>query len=282
MRIGFVSDLHIDFNRQYDFEAVLSKLIKIKQLDQLIIMGDSANGLQKNLAFNQRLVQVLPIPISTLVGNHDLYVDHPREKSVAAVQRASRKSYWQLNHLATSLTRHPIVTAHWVITGINGWYDYTFAKNFSEQRGLRLANNWVAKHVWPDQLYINGNQIDYQRDRSWVISQIFDWQHQINQMAVGRRKLLVAMHMLPIKQLARQMPIPFYDRFMYQLGSDRYRQIFEQNHVKLALSGHSHMPNKVDYHGVQYQNISLGYDFQWQNPADALGELERVMFILED
>lgn len=282
MRIGFVSDLHIDFNRQYDFCDILAKLVQDEQLDRLVIMGDSANGRQRNLNFYTRLTQKLPIPFNTLIGNHDLYVSHPRRRRVDSIQRESRQTYFQLDNLSTALTRHPILTIHWAITGINGWYDYTFAKNFKAQRGPEYADNFVAKHVWPDQMYINGNQIDYQRDRNWVTRQIFAWQHQINQLQLGSRKLLVASHMLPTKRLARQMPIPFYDRFMYQLGSERYRKLFEQNHVSISISGHSHMPTKVDYNGIQYRNISLGYDFQWQNAGDALSELKRLMFILED
>ncbi|MFT8399732.1 MAG: metallophosphoesterase [Lentilactobacillus diolivorans] len=282
MRIGFVSDLHTDFNRRYDFVKILLALVQDEQLDQLVVMGDSANGLTQNLKFDQALSKVLPVPVRTLVGNHDIYVDNPRRQSVAAVQEQSRQAYWQLDHLPTSLTRHPIVTPHWIITGINGWYDYTFAKNFSESLGPKLATNWVAEHIWPDQMYINRNQISYRRDRNWVTNQIFAWQHQINQMQIGSKKILVATHMLPTKRLARQMPIPGYDQFMYPLGSERYRQIFEQNHVSVSISGHSHMPNQISYHGISYQNISLGYDFQWQNAGDALGELKRVMFILED
>lgn len=282
MRIGFVSDLHIDFNRQYDFVSVLGQLISDENLDQLVIMGDSANGLQRNLRFYQQLAEALPVPFHTLIGNHDLYVDHPRQKSVQQIQSASRTAYRELDRLPTSLTRHPIETRHWLITGINGWYDYTFAKHFCEADGPRYANNFVAKHVWPDQLYINGNQISYRRDRKWVVEQILAWQHQINRLAVSGKKILVASHMLPTKKLAYQLPIPFYDRFMYQLGSDRYRQLFEHNHVSLSLSGHSHMPNAVTKNGIRYRNLSLGYDFQWQNPGDALGELKRVMFVLED
>lgn len=282
MRIGFVSDLHTDFNRQYDFVTVLQQLINNERLDKIVIMGDSANDLKRNLRFYERLEDSISIPFYTLVGNHDLYVDHPREKTVAEIQQASRNAYHELDNLPMSLTKHPIKTEHWLITGINGWYDYTFAKDFSEAKGPRYADNFVAKHVWPDQMYINGNQISYRRDRLWVTKQIFGWQHQINQMNVANKKLLVASHMLPTKKLARQMPIPFYDRFMYQLGSDRYRQVFEQNHVSLSLSGHSHMPNRVVENGIHYQNLSLGYDFQWQNPSDALGELKRVMDILED
>ncbi|MGF2384724.1 metallophosphoesterase [Lentilactobacillus otakiensis] len=282
MRIGFVSDLHIDFNRQYDFVSVLMQVVSDKRLDQLVIMGDSANGLQRNLQFYQRLDHRLAIPFHTLIGNHDLYVDHPREKSVKQIQAASRNAYHELDNLPTVLTKHPIQTKHWLITGINGWYDYTFAKNFSEAKGPQYADNFIAKHVWPDQLYINGDQINYRRDRLWVTRQIFSWQHQINQMNVAGKKLLVASHMLPTKKLARRMPVPFYDRFMYPLGSDRYRQVFEQNHVTLSLSGHSHMPNAVTENGIDYRNISLGYDFQWQNPGDALSELKRVMYVLED
>lgn len=282
MRIGFVSDLHIDFNRQYDFTAVLEQLVYDKHLDELVLMGDSANGLQRNLAFYDWLAAALSVPFRTLIGNHDLYVDHPREKSVAEIQQTSRATYAKLDQLPTSLTRHPIETAHWFITGINGWYDYTFANHFSEDKGPRYADNVIAKHVWPDQMYINGNQISYRRDRNWVTRQIFSWQHQINQLDLTNKQLLVISHMLPTKKLTRQMPIPLYDRFLYQLGSDRYRRVFEQNHVKLSLSGHSHMPNNVVENGIRYRNLSLGYDFQWQNPGDALGELERVMYVLED
>ncbi|WP_232365336.1 metallophosphoesterase [Lentilactobacillus fungorum] len=282
MRIGFISDLHTDFNRQYNFVAVLNQLIYTKQLDQLVIMGDSANGLHRNLQFYDQLAHTLPVSFRTLIGNHDCYVNQPRKRSVASIQTESHQTYQRLDRLATSLTQSPIMTKHWVITGINGWYDYTFAKHFQEQKGQAYATNLVAKHIWPDQLYINGNQIDYQRDRAWVTRQILAWQHQINQLQLGSRKLLVASHMLPTKRLARQLPIPFYDRFLYPLGSERYRQIFEQNSVALAISGHSHMPNRLTYRGVQYVNVSLGYDFQWQNAGDALGELERVMFVLED
>lgn len=42
------------------------------------------------------------------------------------------------------------------------------------------------------------------------------------------------------------------------------------------------MPNNVVENGIRYRNLSLGYDFQWQNPGDALGELKRVMYVLED
>ena len=67
MRIGFVSDLHIDFNRQYDFVSVLGQLISDENLDQLVIMGDSANGLQRNLRFYQQLAEALPVPFHTLI-----------------------------------------------------------------------------------------------------------------------------------------------------------------------------------------------------------------------
>lgn len=51
MRIGFVSDLHTDFNRQYDFVTVLQQLINDERLDKIVIMGDSANDLKRNLRF---------------------------------------------------------------------------------------------------------------------------------------------------------------------------------------------------------------------------------------
>lgn len=83
VRIGFVSDLHVDFNRRHDFISTLTELVAKKHLDQLVIMGDTANGLERNLAFDDQLVAKLPVPFQTLIGNHDLYVDHPRQKRLA-------------------------------------------------------------------------------------------------------------------------------------------------------------------------------------------------------
>ncbi len=282
MRIGFVSDLHIDFNRKVNFIDVLKQLVDDEQLDELIIMGDTANGVKRDLTFYSKLKASLNIPFKTLVGNHDIYVDHARSKDFKEVQAESGDAYRQLDGLDTSLTTNPLITKRWVITGINGWYDYTFAKNFDEKNGQKLANNFVNKHLWPDQRYINGGQVDYNRDKNWVTDQIFKWQSQINQLNTKGKKVLVASHMLPTKRLTRSRSIPFYDRFLYPLGSERYRELFEQNTVQVSLSGHSHMPTHLIYHDIKYVNLSLGYQFQWHNPSDPLKELKRVMYILED
>ena len=42
MRIGFISDLHIDFNRQFDFLEILSQVIADKALDTVVFLGDTS------------------------------------------------------------------------------------------------------------------------------------------------------------------------------------------------------------------------------------------------
>ncbi len=281
MRIGFISDLHIDINRHHNFITLISELAKEKKLDLLVILGDIADGAIYTIKFYRELKEKLKIPFRTLVGNHDIYVPNTKYYTSDQIKKKSRQFYHDLDSLPTSLVHHPIITDNWLITGINGWYDYTFAKNFSEKRGPQLAHNWISANMWPDQKKINGKQINYNRDKMWVLNQIMAWKKQVIKIKIGKRKLVVASHFLPTKNLIHILHIPFYDHFLYQLGSERYRKAFEENKVSISISGHSHMPIKIIKNNIKYINVSLGYNFQWSEAANALEELKKTMFILE-
>lgn len=279
MRLGFLSDLHTDYNHLHHFETIIPRLIQRKRLDGLCILGDTATGVDGALEFYQSLQQRIAIPLRILPGNHDIYVRDAARKTAEEVQHESTEAYFKLlYHPDLSLYLNPIITPHWLIVGISGWYDYSFVPGDPD----KLARHPVSKYVWPDQMMINHRQIDAARDERWVEDDLERMTELFNRPEARHRKRLVAMHFLPTDQLIRRKRYPMYRHFIVQLGSNRYQRFFETHDVARSVSGHSHMPTRCDVNGIHYENVSLGYGFQWADASDAQGELERILYILED
>ncbi|MBS5078800.1 MAG: metallophosphoesterase [Clostridiales bacterium] len=283
MRIGFISDLHIDFNRQFDFLEILSQVIADKALDTVVFLGDTSTGAKDALRFYDALAVKTKAQVRIVPGNHDMYVENLRRKSKDRINRESSAFHDSiLFHKEYSLMENPIVTKHWYITGIGGWFDYSFGKRKPGNPPGKAANSIISRFFWPDQKVIHGGVIDYERDVRLVMKDIRMLQKSFEKEAAQGKKRCVVMHMLPIGELIRAYPIPFYNKLINQLGSERYRHFFEKNEVSLSISGHSHMPMKIQKNGIRYVNVSLGYTFQWTNPADAYGEISKILYILED
>ena len=283
MRIGFISDLHIDFNRQFDFLEILTEVIADKALDTVVFLGDTSTGAKDALGFYDALAVKTKAQVRTVPGNHDMYVENLRRKSKARINRESSAFHDSiLFHKEYSLMENPIVTKHWYIIGIGGWFDYSFGRRKPGDPPGKAANSIISRFLWPDQKVIHGGVIDYERDVRLVKKDIRMLQRSFEKEAAMGKKRCVVMHMLPTIDLVRDYPIPFYDKLINQLGSERYRHFFEKNKVTLSISGHSHMPMKIQKNGIRYVNVSLGYTFQWTNPADAYGEISKILYILED
>ena len=145
MRIGFVGDLHIDYNLHHDFIEGVCAAVRTLALDVIVFCGDTTTGAFESLAFYQDLekagiqAKVLEIP-----GNHELYCvgkdKDPHEDGLYCMD-ADEYMYLMLNHPRYSLFRHPIVDNGWVIIGGPSWYDYSLHKNYltmSEQKKRRF------------------------------------------------------------------------------------------------------------------------------------------------
>lgn len=283
MRIGFISDLHIDFNRHHKFPEVMAKLIVEEELDTVVFLGDTATGAEGAIGFYDKLSALTKAQIRAVPGNHDIYAEKAVHLTADLIEREAESNLKKiLYHPKYSLLVNPVVTKRWAVTGLGGWFDYSFEKNFPEIDFEKASQNFVSKYLWPDEKLIHGGKSDYRRDRKQVIHDIRLIKEAFDQEECKGKRRCVAMHMLPTKSLITKYPVPFYSKFTNQLGSERYRSFFENNNVELSISGHSHMPKKIVKNGIVYVNVSLGYNFQWSNPSDALEEIRKVMYVLED
>lgn len=283
MRIGFISDLHIDYNKHHKFPEIMAQLIQEEGLDTVIFLGDTATGSEETLRFYDQLAALTKAGIRAVPGNHDIYASAKGKTEPEQIERESQENLRKiLYHPKYSLLLHPVITKRWAVTGLGGWFDYSFAKGFPAVDMEKISQNMIAKYLWPDKRLIHGGRNDYKRDKKQVIHDIRLMKEAFELEECRGKRRCVAMHMLPTKSLVTKYPIPFYSKFVNQLGSERYRSFFENNHVELSISGHSHMPKKILKNGIVYVNVSLGYQFQWTDASDALEEIKKVMYVLED
>ncbi len=282
MKIGFIADIHVDFNRRHDFIEVFKECVKEMQLEAIVFAGDTSNDYKEAILFYDRLKEALGIGIYAVVGNHDQYDLYAKRGGGEEVQRRARRNYEAITyHQEYSILLNPIVTEKWFVTGIGGWYDYTFAENYPDVNLTKLANKKSGGFRWLDKQYIDGDLNTLDLDLQKVEESLQELRKSLTDSQADGRKKCVVTHMLPTKLLARKKPSVFATSTAY-LGSERYRHLYEELGVSLSISGHSHHRKVVLQNDITYVNVSLGYNFQWGNKLNALQEVKNTIYILGD
>lgn len=283
MRIGFISDIHLDYNRHHDFIKALKQIISEHRIDIMVFAGDTATGAPDALDFYRAIAAQTSAAIRIVPGNHDLYVTHAKNCGTQWIRdKAAEYKNMLSDHPDYSLLRNPVVTDHWFITGIDGWYDYSFDKRFPNINLEKLAKKQIGGTPWPDYTFIDGGDNRPDRDILKVKEDLDLLKKILNSPAASGKKRCVVMHMLPTRELVVPRKVPLYDTGVTFLGSEEYRRLFEEEKIDLNISGHSHMRCDKVINGIRYVNVSLGYNYKWNYPLDAVREIEDALFVLED
>ena len=90
MKIGFISDLHIDLNPDVppqEYMTRLKEIIKRKQLNRLVIGGDISNHYSSTLQFVEQLQNQAEIPVHFIPGNHDFWEEADATKDTKGIYR---------------------------------------------------------------------------------------------------------------------------------------------------------------------------------------------------
>ncbi len=289
MRIGLISDIHLDYNVIADFTAAFARICGEQRLDYLIFAGDTSDSPQKSLAFYSRLQSLVPTKIRAIAGNHEQYCYGEPGAGERAFDYAAacRKRYEDLLcDERFSLTRNPVLTKHWAVVGDTGWYDYTFDPAWPAVNLGRLARferRGGVRGAWrslcagrPD------GALDVARTEQ-SLRLLEDQLRAVSESPAHKNKRLCAVtHMLPTKQLSRYKNLPLRIRHLNYLGSERFSALYEKYGVTLSVSGHSHMRGEILLRGVRYVNVSLGLFFEWKQPLHPVREILRTMVVLED
>jgi len=258
MKIGFTSDLHIDYNREYDIENAIINTYKKYNLSTLMIAGDISNSTKTTKEFMNRLWNK-GLSVYAIYGNHDYYT---LEKG--------------FHEDRDEMSGFPIIFEDWGIIADTGWYNYTWHK-FGSIGQLKKGKVYGNGSIWPDHRFI-----------VWPDDGGAEWfcQESIRKMRIQNQLLdicevknkIIMTHMVPHYELLEQnMEFIHTNPFF---GSEDLSKFIKEVAPTYSIFGHTHFTKDKVIGNTHYICSPVGYNFEWGN-RNAEQIVENRMFVLE-
>jgi putative phosphoesterase len=270
MRIGLVSDIHVDINR-IDGKEVVSDLLAAESLrrclDILLIAGDISSDYRLSLATINRLSETSGARVLFVPGNHDIWNEHhPGLKAW--------DTYNALLEHPSNLARGPVLLKdNWAILGDLGWYDFSYGDPSFSHEDFDLMK--YGERTWQD-------KIKSLWDRGTLdVHRMFIERLEAALDSVKGRKVLMATHVVQIKEFTVLNPGQMWKYFNAFLGSPEYGELALRRGVDLAVCGHVHHRSRQKKQGTEFVCPCLGYPAEWPAPADVEKEIAETMMVFD-
>ena len=283
MRIGFIGDLHMDYNTHHDFLSEFERVCETQALDVIVFCGDTTTGAFGALDFYDALSKKVSTKILEIPGNLELYCTagrNKRKKNEYICFDADEYLDLMLNHPLYSLCTHPIQHNDWYVIGSPSWYDFSLHKKYQHmthatmERFLRRNPEYKYVVDSDDNPYINeqitAKSLQYMEDQLEAIRQ---------QPHGDRYKICSVIHMLPQPELYKQSHV--FNTTIAFMGSKYYAELYEKYGVDLCICAHSHIRMELEKNGIRYINVSLGHNFKWKNKTSLYQEVLDTMYVLD-
>lgn len=263
--VGFISDLHLDINKISDDEAkmTLMQVITDKQLDVLVLVGDTYNNFQRTETLVQELNEKMmgETRVFFISGNHDM----ARGVDEVTIEESHP------NYLHKSWFDVPNSDIR--VIGHNGWYDYTWAPQVTNEEASAFHHGLYFDRVIPQK------ETDIERtDRALVEMQALFTQAQLD-----KKQIVFATHFVPIKDDLHEGEDPRIGLVNAIMGSKRIGELIQsQENVVAVVFGHQHVNSPIRYYGdVSYANVAVGIKKRRQEwlESDLLSTIEEKMYI---
>ncbi|HZK46528.1 MAG TPA: metallophosphoesterase [Atopostipes sp.] len=156
MKIGFISDLHIDRNPDVppqEYMTRLKEIIKRKQLNRLVIGGDISNHYSSTLEFVEQLQNQAEIPVHFIPGNHDFWEEADATKDTKGIYRLYKEH-------SQSLVETPVkLNEDYTLVGHPGWYNHAVydKEQFTPEEVEKGKFRWA---YWQDKLRMDWEMTD--------------------------------------------------------------------------------------------------------------------------
>lgn len=251
MKIGTISDLHIDRHPHLNPEIYLEKLcqvIKQRSIELLIIAGDISNDYRISYKFIQSIQELSGIPTYFVPGNHDLWSDQVDKTSTEILSFFRSKK--------ECLIGNPIIIHdQYAIVGHVGWYDYSYADNRFSQQKIASGKHYGA--TWQDKVRTDWSLSDPQL--SLLAAQ--EVEKDINN--VSPRQIILVTHVVTHPQFVVPTPHRIFDFFNAFIGTRDFDTIYKNYPIRFSVMGHVHFRKKLVENNIIYICPCLGYQRQW-------------------
>lgn len=264
MKIGVISDIHIDINKAYPVTEILAEKVQAHHLDVLLIAGDISNHYATTLGFLTRFGELAGTAVYFVPGNHDMWD-----------QSGECGDSWDIyrryaEHPACLIDRCVPLDDRWVVTGDIGWYDYSFGSG-------RFSRDAYEKHsmygrTWQDSIHVRWHRRDWQVHEDMIA--------RLEKRLTDSRgkKRIVMTHMVGIDAFTVPESREKWDYFNAFLGSRQYGELYRKYGIEYGIMGHVHFRKHCTEDGVRYLCSCLCYSTEWQT-GDCEREIEDALTV---
>ncbi len=263
MKIGFVSDVHIDINADYDLVSLITENIIENNIDVLVIAGDISESYNSTIDFVDKLTEKSGVKIYFVPGNHDMWSE---EQNTPEIYENFAK------HGACLIGKTIDLTENLSLIGDIGWYDYSFGSKEFTQQDFKKKN--YAERTWQDSLNIDWKKSDKE------IARFFCDNLAEKLEKLKDKNVIVATHFLSHEKFLVPVEREVWRYFNAFLGSEMYKELMEKYRVKYAVMGHVHFRHSFTENGTNYICACLNYHKEWRSD-DVKNEINSAIKIIE-
>lgn len=273
MKVGIISDLHIDRNEGVlregeSFAQLLSELVKERHVELLLIAGDVSNHYQQTQEFLCQVHKRTGTPIRFVPGNHDYWAKDHEWTDTNHIERFFQEQ-------EESLIGNPYeINEEWAVVGSPGWYDYGYG-NHSVYTVEDFERKKYKFASWNDRHYVNWQKSDQE------VSQEMLKQLRQDLNKVQDKKIILMTHVATHKEFTVPLPHRIYDYANAFLGAKSYETLYEEfSSIAYSVMGHVHFRKTHEENNVKYISACLGNKKHWR-VKDAKKQLERTLVTIE-
>lgn len=270
MRIGIISDLHIDrYNNSVEniplYERALVEEMKNRNIEMLLIAGDISNNFELTMDFIHTVSNESEIDVKFVPGNHDLWQSDMTKSTEEILQRYAEQP--------ECLVERPyIVNDEWAIVGHTGWYDYSYASD-------RFSYDRLSKRAYYGGTWQDKEQIAWRYDDA-VMSEQFADTVRNDLEKLKDKKIILITHVVTNKNFRVPMPHRLFDYYNAFIGTSDFDKIYDDYAIHYSIMGHVHFRHSLTERDITYICPCLGYKREWRTD-DINTEIGNSLYVIE-
>lgn len=273
MKLGFISDIHIDRGKtqdKSDFLQTLSTYINDKEIDEVFIGGDISNHYETTIDFVEKLQAHSSAKIYFIPGNHD-YWEAKHEKKHTLTIHDTFKS-----HPQSMLNKGIMVGNDTAIIGHTGWYNHAYHDpSFTEDK-LETGRHKLV--TWQDKVRLDWQATDKEVSKQFA-KEAKETLDQVIEMHQPKNIVLFT-HVITIPEFTIPMPHRVFDFFNAYIATDDFLPLYQSYPITTSIMGHVHIRHAIQKGDQHFISNSLAYEREWRN-NDIYREIDHAMYIMD-